>query len=327
VKRARAKEAVALELSATNVGDGPYSQLIAVGQSELSFLSNIEFPFGALAPGETRSFAVPIELPEGLATQDIPIDIEFREGNGRVPEPFTAILPVEELKKPSFAFEYRVSPAGGAVAMGVKVTNAGQGATSPETAATLTDDCGDAVSIESGRAKLGSMPPGSSRNASFRFRALGSAEEDCRLKLTIADIKRYEVLTGRIRADLSRGSYDPPPGRRYAPPSIEAGPVPTSTAEGSIRISGRVVDSDEVRDIFAFAGDKKVAYIPNASGGTEMSFSIEAPLEPGPNTIVIGARDSTDLLSRKIVVVNRTSGERKRRIGLRDEGPWMEKER
>lgn len=321
IARARAGQKIELEFTATNAGTGGYSRLIAVGQSELPLLSNLEFPFGALGAGQTRTWSVPIEIPEGISREDLLLDMTFEEGNGRLPEPLTAIIPIDALPQPAFAFSYRMTPemkgrslaTGTPLTLAVEVANTGGGATSAETVATLSNDCGEKLFIESGRAKLGALPPKAARRAAFRFHLAGEGlNATCPLKLTIADIKRLLVLTKKLELDVKGGTIAPPPGPRYGPPVIDVGNVPTSTDEETLTLAGTISDTDPVRDYFVFVGDKKITYTPNAKDITSMPIAVEVPLEPGSNTIVIGARDAFDLMARRVLVVNRTSGERKK---------------
>ncbi|HPQ80851.1 MAG TPA: MXAN_5808 family serine peptidase [bacterium] len=319
VSSARAGQKVWLELSATNVGTGSYSQLIAVGQAEYYYVANKEFPFGHLPAGGTRTWSVPIEIPEAMPRGDVIVDIDFEEENGRVPQPLSVLLPVEALPSPSFAFTYTLSPSGKSLsgvkqaALDMTITNAGHGSSSADTAATLSNDCGDKLFIERGRTKLGAMAPKASKRALFRFHLTGEPNADgCALKLAIADMKRLHVLSKKLKLDAKKGKISPNPGRRYAPPVIELKEAPDRTAGKTVSIKGRIRDDDRVRDYFVFVGDKKIAYVPNAGEATELEFSVELPLEPGSNAVVIGARDETDLMSRKTFLINRTSGERKK---------------
>ena len=326
VSQARAGDKVELELSATNVGTGAYSRLIAVGQSEYYFLSNLEFPFGLLAAGQTRKWSVPIEIPEAMPRGDLLLDISFEEENRRLPQPLTAILPVEELPPPSFGFSYSIAPSGrpypvGApVSLNMQVVNNGPGASGAETAATLSNDCGEKLFIERGRTKLGAMAPRAARNTSFRFHLAASPSDGvCPMKLAIADMKRLHILSKKLELKTKEGAILPEPGKRYSPPVIELS-APRQTADASVKISGRITDTDKVRDYFVFVGDKKIAYVPNPGDASSMPFEATVPLEPGNNTVVIGARDDTLLMSRKVVIVHRTSGERKKEHRFRDAG-------
>jgi carboxyl-terminal processing protease len=317
ISKARAGDKVRLELTAQNVGTGPYSQLIAVADSESPLLADREFVFGRIDPGATRTASTQIELPEGMPTQDLPMELAFQEGHGITPKPIKVVVPVVEEPQPAFAFSIRPVGAAGnapaatgpAIPLVIDVQNSGPGASSVETSATISNECGEHVFIERGRVKLGSMPAKSRRQASFSFHLTNAPlEKDCAVKLTIADFKHFIVLSKRIDLALAKGQTKPGPGKLLSPPRIEFASIPSSTAATSISLKGDVSDTDPVRDAYAFVGKRKIAYIPNADGTDEMSLSINVPLEPGTNQIVVGARDREDLVGRKLLVIERTSG-------------------
>ncbi len=317
VQRVRAGDKIRLELAATNVGTGPYSQLVAIGKSEMPFLSEREFPFGKIAPGETRRFSSPIEIPEGLPTQELTMDVKFQEEHNVVPESFKVMLPVEELAQPAFSFSTRLTetvkgkpmPTGASIPISFDVINSGQGTSDADTTATISNECGESLFIEAGRVKLGAMTPKSHRSAAFRFHLLNlNTPADCAIKLSIADFKHFAFLTKKIGLLPSQGGLKLNQGQVYSPPRIELAAVPSSTKDPAITISGTVSDTDPVRDCFVFVGERKVAYVPNPDNATSMPFKINLPLEPGSNQIAIGSRDREDMMSRKLIVIERTSG-------------------
>lgn len=317
ITRVRAGDKVRIELTATNTGNGPYSQLIAIGKSDSPFLSEREFPLGKIEPGETRRFSSPIEIPEALPSQQLSMDLNFQEEHNKIPEPFKVAVPVDELLKPSFAFTAKFSdvtkgkpiPAGSSMPMAVSVINNGPGSSSQDTTTTISNECGESIFIEQGRSKLGAILPKTRRNVLFKFHMLpDKPPADCAIKLTIADFKRAVILTKKIGIKSEEGIVKINQGAEYKPPRIELANVPSSTKEEAISISGTISDNDPVRDCFIFVGDKKVAYIPNADATDEMEFKANLPLEPGQNYVTIGARDREDITARKLIVVERTSG-------------------
>lgn len=328
IQKAKAGQKIELEFTATNTGTGPYSKLIAVGQSEMPFLANREFPFGRIDSGSSHTWSTPIELPQSLPTQDLVLDVTFEESNGRQPEPLDVIIPVTEIPEPVFGFSIKGSPdlfskpfAGrGSIPLDIEVTNVGSGGTSKDTQATLSNECGDKMFIEKGRMKLGAMAPGTLRHAQFKFHIVPQTNHtaNCELKLVLADIKRLVFLTKKIKLDPISGGIKPEPGIRYEPPTITLSKLPSSTKDTSVKIHGTIKDTDKIRDYFVFVGDKKIAYAPNITDDTSLEFDVTAELEPGPNQITVGARDALDLLGRKVVVVDRTSGERKKEQKPRD---------
>ncbi len=65
-------------------------------------------------------------------------------------------------------------------------------------------------------------------------------------------------------------------------------------------------DHGGVQDAFVFVGNRKVFYMPNKEkGGSQMKFSLDAPLKAGVNVITVVARENQDVVSRHRVVVRK----------------------
>ena len=314
LRSARAGSKIRLELAATNRGSGPYSRLIAVGKSDTSFLSNREFVFGQLGPTLRRKWSVPLEIPEALPTQNLTMEISFEEEYGRDPEPMTIVIPVKGLPHPRFAINYRLTgvtrgqplPKGSPMGFQVAVANVGKGTSSKETTATISNECGEKLFIEKGRVTLGRVHPGTKRRATFRFHLTGDVEgEDCAIELAVVDIKRNTLLQKKIALVVDEGRLDPPSRKSYQPPKIEFTGLPKSTDKDSVRILGTISDTDIVKDYYVFAGDEKVAYVPNLENTTSVPISVLIPLKPGNNHVLVAGRDVLDLTAREIFVIER----------------------
>ena len=79
-----------------------------------------------------------------------------------------------------------------------------------------------------------------------------------------------------------------------------------STEKEKVVLKGFAQHEKGVRDVVVFAGDTKVAYLPNRDrGGRRMSFSVEVPLEVGANQITIVARHDEENTSTEWVFVRR----------------------
>lgn len=304
-----------LQLTATNTGTGSFSRLIAIGQSkEMPFLANREFPFGLIPPGKTRTWQVPIEIPESLATQNLTMDITFDEANGNAPASTKVGMPVKALPQPSFALDYKI-PAkylgkpfapGAAIPFELNVTNDGPGDSSPETIASISGECDDKVFIEKGRIKLGEIKAKSSAPAKFRFHMLSDYDEsNCAIDLTAADIKHRVFITKKLKLKPSEGKVLPPPDTRLVPPTISLKETPVKVSGKNVRISGTIKDKDAIRDYFLFVGDKKIDYNVNPKKTSVMKFEADIPLEPGNNNVVIGARDEEEMTGTKVFVIER----------------------
>ena len=83
------------------------------------------------------------------------------------------------------------------------------------------------------------------------------------------------------------------------------------TRDSELKLKGDVFDDQRVRDLYVFAGARKVFYTSNqkSSNPREMSFSSEIPLHPGTNYVTIIARESDDSVTREMFVVRRDGPE------------------
>lgn len=314
ISKARAGEKVRLELIATNRGTGSFNRLIGVGESESVFLEGREFPFGKIGPGQSRKFSSPLELPESIPRQDLRMQLNFTEANGVTPESVTVVVPVEGIAHPAFAFKMSL-PAqakgkpfptnGRSIPLSVDISNIGRGKSDAETVATLSNECGEKFFIQKGRVKLGALPPKGSKRAQFAFRINGKPEEECAVKLTVADLKHMKVLVKKVDLDIADGMLKPQAGKLYGEPVIAVNDYPTTTEKSTVIITGIVTDDDPIRDFYLFVGDRKIAYIPNTNRVTSMPFKVAIPLEEGQNRIAIGARDIQDIANMRYLVIER----------------------
>jgi len=95
--------------------------------------------------------------------------------------------------------------------------------------------------------------------------------------------------------------------RIQAPPAIELDAVAAVVTRGAVRVSGRAIDTERVRDVFIFVGDDKVYFRANTDPAKpqELSFAADVALEPGMNFITIVAEESAELDARQVIAVRR----------------------
>lgn len=132
-------------------------------------------------------------------------------------------------------------------------------------------------------------------------------------------------LPGYVRVDLGEGrpgwvasadigSDRPAPRAQitpvldHMPPQIQVeGEMQLVTTADRVPIRAIVRDDARVRDAYIYVGTRKVFYVPNrdSQSPTEVRFATEVPLRPGTNVIIIVARESDEVLSRRTYVVRR----------------------
>lgn len=87
-------------------------------------------------------------------------------------------------------------------------------------------------------------------------------------------------------------------------PTIAINDAPDAvTRAASIRLQGVARDNGSVRDLYIFAGARKVYYL--SAGTPEAAFDAEIPLHGGINYITVFARESDEVVSREMIVVRR----------------------
>lgn len=96
----------------------------------------------------------------------------------------------------------------------------------------------------------------------------------------------------------------------HMPPRLEIDYGDTLvTRKSSIRIRGKASDNSRVHDLYLFVDANKVFYQSNkdAPDSTRAVFDTRVPLHPGINYVTIVARESDDIVSRRVFVVRRDS--------------------
>lgn len=90
------------------------------------------------------------------------------------------------------------------------------------------------------------------------------------------------------------------------PPIIRMEPSPYLSNTLRTVVSGRVTDESGVKYVYIMVNNDKV-YLntPEKAGETrELNFKAEVPLEEGPNTVTIIARDTSDLVTTRSFITS-----------------------
>ena len=183
--------------SVHNSGDAPLYRVYGVTSSDNPLLKNLEFMFGKVLPGQTRTWDVKIKLPADMASRADSMTLGLGDGRGAAKDvKSTTFLSIEEQKKPRFAYSYRlddvakgngdgVLQVGETADLKVDVKNLGPGPAEDVTV-TLKNTSGKPVFLDQGRMKLGPVPVGETKTASLRF-SLRSPLEGVDLRVAVWD--------------------------------------------------------------------------------------------------------------------------------------------
>lgn len=177
---ARAGDMVTMTATITNTGQETFHQLKAISESDNGILSDREFIFGKLAPGETRTWSVTVKLPQDMSSRRDLVSFDLSDANTTYAAGADApslAMPIESLDRPHFAFAYDIEDTSGdglfqpdeEIKLKLHVYNNG-GADSAETLVYLKNMSRDAIFLEKGRTKLPKIPKNAFETVEFSFK-------------------------------------------------------------------------------------------------------------------------------------------------------------
>lgn len=310
LSKARAGGEVTLKIELKNAGEGPFFRLAAQTDSKIYPFKNFEFAFGKVAPQETRAWAHTLKIPMASPTEEIPLQLQFSELNGRVPPPVEILLPIEGLQDPLFAHRFSLDAgafeklkAGKTIDLNVEVLNTGEGA-SAQTVVALKNLGGKEVFIEKGREVLKDLKPGKKERVRFRLHLdPEAAAGEIRLELSIVDADLFVRSGQEMVLNLASQTTLPASGQWFYPPKITLAGKRDKVTKESFSLQGEAKDDEKVRDLFIFVGEDKTYYEANAEASARLKFKAPLTLQEGNNMILITARDNHNLMSTRRQVI------------------------
>ncbi len=214
-RRILAGEKFDLDLTVENRGSEPIKRLRAWTESENPLLDRREFIFGALKPGEKRSWKVSVQIPKDLTSRRDDVTVKFLDDSGPLPETMVAELNFAELPRPSFAIGWQiiddcaacngdgVVQRGEQVQVLVDVTNIG-GGKALDAFAQIKNGADQNVFIDKGRFRLGELSPGETKTARFELEVKkGYVGETFPLKFAVGDVQLEEFATEKLQIPIA----------------------------------------------------------------------------------------------------------------------------
>jgi len=278
-RKVEAGEMLELDLQVENRGSEAVKRVRAWTDSDNPYLDRREFLFGALKPGEKRSWKVPVKLPKDLTSRRDAITVKLLDDGGALGEPLISELSFTELPRPAFAFNWQVldtcegcngdgvAQVGEDLDLVLDVTNTG-GGKALDSFATIKNVGDPNIFIEKGRFKLGELAPGETKSARFKVDVKrGYRGDSFPLKLAIVDEPLEEFTTEKIELPVQAEPAHPVEARRLTvrlPDKGELRSAPAADAPVVARVprasvftqTARVGDFVRVeldKDRFAFA--------------------------------------------------------------------------
>jgi carboxyl-terminal processing protease len=204
-----------LELVVENKGDAPLHRIRAWTESDNPYLDRREFLIGGVAPGEKKSWKVPVKLPKDLLSRRDDVTVKLFDDQGALPETVVTELNFVELPRPAFAWSWQVNDSckecngdglaqrGEQVEVLLDVKNVGTGK-ALDAFAQIKNSAGEHIFIEKGRFKLGELEPGQSRTARFLLTVKKPYRPDTfELKLAIIDEPLEEFASEKMQIPVA----------------------------------------------------------------------------------------------------------------------------
>ena len=93
----------------------------------------------------------------------------------------------------------------------------------------------------------------------------------------------------------------------HAPPTLDLTAAEMATRADKVKITGTAADSEKLADLYVFVGTRKLYYKSNRDGADprKMPFEFDAPLRPGVNLITVVARENSDTVTRRMIIVRK----------------------
>ena len=324
-KVSRSGQPLSLTVEVTNTGDKPVYQLRATTESDYRLFDKRELVFGKVVPGQTRRWSTTLgvctveddkrrcRLPRSTPARADIIKVVFAEAHGHAPSPVEVRTAVERLDPPQFAFSYTLPGHGGGIDKGkripvkVDIKNVGAGPTH-KAQANLRNLSGRGVLLHDGRFPLETLKPGQTRSVTFSFEVLADfSDPQAELEIAIVDPELRAYATHKFTVPVGASQT----------PSTDVGVTQDAprikldfdgrrvTREDNVRIKGRAIDTSRVRDMYIFAGGRKVHYQANDGDDKVLKFDTEVPLHGGLNYITVVARQDEELVARELLVIRR----------------------
>lgn len=183
IKSVKAGDKLQLIAKVSNKGNGTMYRVRGITESENLFLEKLEFIFGKIKSGETKSYTKTVEIPENIVDREDKITLKFTENNGYAPNDIINSVRVNSLNKPQFAYSFQISDRGddntngnndGLIQKGedicltLFVKNIGKGS-SGKTSISIKNVSEDEIFVKKGRDEFKDLLPGETRSVDMQF--------------------------------------------------------------------------------------------------------------------------------------------------------------
>lgn len=212
---ATAGDDLKLTVTVTNNGTSDVTRLRGISDSDEPLFDGLEFAFGRVKPGQSKSWTLPMKLPKSWPASVTEVKVNLERLEEAPVQTVSSRLSVKPLPHPSFAYSWQVvdvpnaadpksgngdgvAQAGEMVELELTVTNLGPG-DSAEPVAIVKNLEGESVFIDRGRIKFDPLPSGKQGSGRFRFQVKeGYTAATFDLRVTVADALMGDYVSEKI---------------------------------------------------------------------------------------------------------------------------------
>ena len=97
-----------VDLRVSNTGKGPLYRFLAKTISSNPLLDGRTLYFGKILAGQSKAETLKVNIPKDMTIEEIPLDIQFEEYNGFVPDPLKALITLSGPPRPRLAYNYQI---------------------------------------------------------------------------------------------------------------------------------------------------------------------------------------------------------------------------
>ena len=308
-----------LRATVTNGSATPLCQVIGRAESPKGndILDGVEFYFGKVGAGESRTYTTRVVVPGGYPSEDASVVVKLRDAAGQSLGDRRFGVHTEGAPLPRYAWTWSVDDrefgdgdgipeTGETVALNYAVTNIGDGVGGEVTFNLRKDvSMGKAVELKDARFAAKSLAPGGTATGKLSFRVISPpASNKLMFEVSVRDNERFDYAT------ITRSGFytyfvhtepvelslvEPAAPVHREPPKIEITRAPgTLSSDPTVTLSGVATDDRGVRDVIVYQGQRKLTY----AGGGDVSapvpsvpFTASAELGEGNTLFVIAVRD------------------------------------
>ncbi len=307
-----------LSLTVRNEGEGTAYQVWGDTDSENPLLKNLDFAFGRIEPGEEKTWTADLDVPKSAENRWDTLTVSLKSARQETAGTFTGSAMIRSMVTPDFEYSYTmedVNPddagrsgdgileAGERARLKVTVRNRGA-ADSAAVDVNLHSVEGQDLYLDEVRQRVDGIPAAGSVEVPLSFRLIEAGKEgEVEVRLSFSDKDNGVFFSDALK--FRTGEPYPRIQSRVPPEFTLRELPPPITGQEAVTLRLEVRDDEEVKEIYAYRGDKKIFYSANRDRGSSLPIEIEVPLEEGSNRIVVVARDQKNIVAQKTFYINR----------------------